>query len=131
MNGFQGFYNKEVYYIDKRGIMIGIREPSLSPNLDISNEDMCSGPTGCKFCPPDCPFLKAYEDAINKIDFDWLVSELSRVAEDVRKVTHFEGEPEVVLLVYEVDGNPCSERYSIQRMFKKHNINLKNYEKEQ
>lgn len=87
-----------------------------------------------KDCPfkkdlPYCPFLKSYRDYLDTIDINYLLSEFSRIAEDVRKINHFEGEPEIVLLVYETPDNPCSERAALIDYFKKHNVVVEEYKK--
>lgn len=68
---------------------------------------------------------------MQKIDFDgYLIPELNRIAEEVRKVTHFVGEPKIVLLVYEKPDNPCSERAGLIRLFKEHGIELREWSEE-
>lgn len=56
--------------------------------------------------------------------------EFNRVAEDVRKITHFKGEPKIILLVHEKPDNLCSERAGLVRLFKKYGIILKEWTKE-
>jgi hypothetical protein len=57
------------------------------------------------------------------------MAEFKRIAEDVRKINHFEEEPEIILLVYETPDNPCSERIALIDYFKKHGIELEEYKK--
>ena len=96
-------------------------------------EEMCSG----KPCPyidkhPHCQFLDAYWKHLQKIDFDgYLIPELSRIAEEVRKITHYIGEPKIVLLVHEKPDNPCSERLGLIKLFENHGIILKEWTKEE
>ena len=54
--------------------------------------------------------VKKLGDYCEILDFDKLLSEFERVAEDVRKITHYKGEPKIVLLVHEKPDNLCSER---------------------
>jgi hypothetical protein len=60
-----------------------------------------------------------------------LIPELNRIAEEVRKITHYKGEPKIVLLVYEKPDNHCSERGPLIRLFKEHGIDLKEWTKDQ
>lgn len=96
-------------------------------------EEMCAG----RPCPyedkwPHCQFLDAYWKHLQKIDFDgYLIPELNRIAEDVRKITHYKGEPKIVLMVHEKPDNHCSERLGLVRLFKEHGIELKEWSKEQ
>ena len=91
--------------------------------------EMCSG----KPCPyiekhPKCQFLEAYRQHLDKIDFEnYLIPEFKRIAEDVRKITHYQGEPKIVLLVHEKPENLCSERGPLIELFKKHGIILQEW----
>ena len=119
-------------YINDNNQIIGIKEESFLMSEDEIPEEMCSG----KPCPyiekhPHCQFLDAYWKHLQKIDFDsYLIPELNRVAEDVRKITHYKGEPKIVLLVHEKPDNLCSERAGIIRLFENHGIKIKEWSKE-
>ena len=70
------------------------------------------------------------EGYLNTIDFNnYLLPEFERIAEDVRKINNFEGESEIILLVYETPDNPCSERGSLMEYFKAHGIIIEEYKK--
>jgi hypothetical protein len=113
--------------------MIGIKEPAFLMTEDEIPEEMCAG----RPCPyedkwPRCQFLEAYWKHLQKIDFDgYLIPELNRIAEDVRKITHYKGEPKIILMVHEKPDNHCSERFGLVRLFKEHGIELKEWSKEQ
>lgn len=113
--------------LDSNEVMLGISEKELSPyKVDMSD--------GCqKDCPnrervPNCPFLTKYRAYLDTIDFDYLVSEFNRVAEDVRKITHYEGTATIVLLVYESINTKCSERWPLIDWFNANGITLLNFE---
>ncbi len=120
-------------FIDSNGLLNGISEESFLLAEDEIPEEMCSG----KPCPyinkwPHCQFLDAYWKHLQKIDFDgYLIPELNRVAEEVRKITHYKGEPHICLLVHEKPDNQCSERLALVRLFKEHGIELKEWSKEE
>ena len=67
---------------------------------------------------------------MDTVDFDgYLLPEFKRIAEEVKMINNYEGEPEIILLVYETQDNPCSERVALIDYFKKHGIELKEYKK--
>ena len=124
--------NGRKQYVNENGVVIGIKEESFLMTEDEIPEEMCSG----KPCPyidkwPHCQFLDAYWKHLQKIDFEgYLLPELNRIAEDVRKITHYEGEPKIVLMVHEKPENLCSERAGIIRLFKEHGLEIKEWTKE-
>jgi len=124
--------NGKRQYVNDNGVLIGIKEESFLMTEAEIPEEMCSG----KPCPyidkwPHCQFLDAYWKHLQTIDFDgYLLPELNRIAEDVRKITHYEGEPKIVLMVHEKPENQCSERAGLIRLFKEHGIELKEWTRE-
>ena len=121
--------DKSICFLSKNNILYGIREPLISP-IYLKEEDcVCQKECQFKNINPNCPFLKAYSNYLDTIDFNSLLLEFERTAEEVRKVTHFKGETIIVLLVYEAENNPCSERVPLQNLFKKHGIELINLNK--
>lgn len=120
------YYMTEGYYLNDNNVLLGIREPFLSPsrlNPDVICEKHCQ----YKERVPDCPFLANYKEYLNKLDFQYLLTEFERVSEEVRKANNFKGEASIVLLVYESENNQCSERKPLIDLFKQHNIELKNW----
>ena len=120
-----GTSDQTVCFIDKNGVMNGIKEDLLSP---LTIEEHWCGPN-CKYKGelPNCCFLQAYRNYLKTVDFQYIFGEFNRVAEDVYKVTNYAGEPEIILLVHEKEDNPCSERIPLQEYFKEHGIILKNW----
>lgn len=121
--------DKNVCFLDRHNIMLGIREELLSPKFLKEEDHVCGQDCAFKGMG-NCPFLTAYTNYLNTIDFDSLLTEFERTAEEVRRVTNFSGEAIIVLLVYEAESNPCSERVPLQNLFKRHNIDLKNLNRE-
>lgn len=112
------WYNENTHnlnhcFIDKRGVFNGITEDSLVFNFKAFDnlDEQCS-----KACPyinkaPSCKFMNLYREQLSKIDFNgYLIPELTRIAEEVKKITHYEGEPTIVLMVHEKPEISCSER---------------------
>ena len=114
------------YGLNRNSSVTGISEKVLSPTLV---EQYC-----CKECTykkdlPNCPFLTAYRNYLDTVDFNYLMTEFKRIAEDVKKINNYVGEPEIILLVYETPDNPCSERAALVGYFKKHDIVVEEYKK--
>ena len=115
------------YGQNKYGSVTGIEEKSLSPSYI---DQFCSHDCRYKELLPVCPFIKAYTDYLKTVDFNnYLLPEFERIAEDVRKINNFEGEPEIILLVYETPDNPCSERGPLMEYFKAHGVIVEEYQK--
>lgn len=124
--------NGKRQYINANNILIGIKEESFLMSEEELPEEMCSG----KPCPyidkyPNCQFLKAYWKHLQKIDFHgYLIPELNRIAEEVKKITNYKGEPKIILLVHEKPDNLCSERLGLVKLFAQNGIKLIEYNKE-
>ena len=59
--------------------------------------------------------MDKYYEYLKQQDFNSLLKELERIAEDVHKINQFEGEPVIVLIVYESSKCTCAERPCIIR----------------
>ena len=101
------------YYIDKRGIICGLRYEPLIVQLN-----------GTHFCPcedrskaPACPTMLEYEQLLNSlVDKDRTLKAFNYCANKFKRPFD-EEEPIIVLMVYETPKNPCSERYALQKFF--------------
>lgn len=100
------------YYIDKRGIICGLRyEPlivqkMISPCLGASS--IC---TAQKIEGYECPFLSEYEQALFS-----LVDKEKTLKAFEHCLNKFNADT-IVLIVYEAPNNPCSERFALQKFF--------------
>jgi len=124
--------NGKRQYINENNLLIGIKEESFLLSEEETPEEMCSG-RPCEYQNkwPACAFLSAYRRHLDKIDFNgYLIPEFERIAEDVRKITHYKGEPKIVLLVHEKPDNPCSERGPLIELFRKNGIILQEWTRE-
>lgn len=119
---FHDFKGPDHVFKDKRGIYNGLRYLSLSPG--ITCEGLCRGPEDCGNTPDSCPFLTAYKKQLDNLNFDTMVDELTSMALLIENHEQFEGEPIIVLLVYEKPDNPCSERSALRAWFKEHGYEL-------
>lgn len=119
---FHNFTGDEDYiFKDKRGIYNGIRASIFLMSPDYQCD---CGPKCLNHDPQSCNFLKDYKAHLDTLDFNYVISELERIANKVQKMEGFTEEPIIVLIVYEVPNNPCSERKPLQDWFKENNYIL-------
>lgn len=98
---------RQEYYIDKRGIVCGLRYEPLIVQLQGSHICPCEDRKAAPSCPTMLEYkqllytlvnkektLKAFEYCLNKFNADT-----------------------IVLIVYETPKNLCSERYALQEFF--------------
>lgn len=101
------------YYIDKRGIICGLRyEPLI---VQRKAEHCC--PCENRSLAPRCPTLLEYRELLETIDFDKMIKSFEFCLNKFNKDT-------IALMVYEAPNNPCSERFSLIDYFAAHDINL-------
>ena len=103
------------YYIDKRGIICGLRyEP-----LIIQRYGTCNCPCENKnIFKGSCLAMQEYRQLLETIDFDKMMKAFEYCLNKFNKDT-------IVLIVYEAPNNPCSERKCLQEYFYSHGINCK------
>ena len=106
-------------YPKSNNVMIGIKEEKLAfpSELFDSLTEQCQKECPYKNKAPNCQFMSAYYDYLKTLNFTSLVADFERVANDVKKINKFEGEPIIVLMVYEAATNPCGERPCLQKWF--------------
>ena len=54
---------------------------------------------------------------------------LQKVADFIQQTEGFQEEPEIILMVYEVPDNPCSERVELLRYFRENGIDIEEWKK--
>ena len=100
------------YYIDKRGIICGLRyEP-----LIVQSQ-------GTHYCPCEnkkalngkCPTMQEYRQLLETVDFNRMIKAFNFCLNKFNKDT-------IVLIVYEAPNNFCSERESLQNYFISHGL---------
>ena len=116
------------YYLDKNNIMIGISEESFSCKDDFERmTEQCQKNCPYKSKVPNCEFMIKYYEHLKRLDFNNIIKGFEKAAEDVRKINNFEGEPIIVLLVYEAATCDCAERPCLQHWFKDNGYELKEW----
>lgn len=107
------------YYIDKRGIVCGLRyEPLIVQRLGTCS---CPSPPCCEYAEKKifpCPTMVEYRQLLNTIDYDRTIKAFEFCSNKFKKELGFNEEPIIVLMVHEALSNPCSERYALQEYFK-------------
>lgn len=110
------------YYIDKRGIICGLRYEYLI----VQHQ----GTIGCmgehQLCPMwatgteyQCACMAEYRNLLEQLDFNRVIKAFSFCANKFRRPFDDE-EPIIVLMVHEAYNNPCSERTALQNYFTTH-----------
>ena len=115
--------NKE-YYIDKRGIVCGLRyEPLIVQGL---GEHIC--PCENSSNAPLCPTMIEYRQLLEtKVDFNRTIKAFEYCANKFRPYPFDDGinDPIIVLIVYEPPKKLCSERWALQDYFTSHGYECK------
>lgn len=113
---YQGVQGKP--YIDKRGIVNGLRAEPFAPSADLDCD--CSD---CAHDHPDtCKFLRQYYLQLQRLDFEDILKRIQRITEWHLEHYPASGIPTAVLIFHEAPDNPCSERWMVQKWFAAHNL---------
>lgn len=109
--------NKE-YYIDKRGIVCGLRYEPLIVQLQGTHCCPCEDKSQALACPT----MQEYRQLLETVDFDRMIKGFQYCANKFRPLPFDDGinDPIIVLMVHETPDNPCSERYALQDYFTSH-----------
>lgn len=96
-------------FIDKRGVLNGVRCKELAPGESCSG--LCGGKDNCSEQPKYCAFLNKYYEQLQRIDkecFKIYCNKVATVASDYLSIPV--DDIMLVFVVYEKYDNPCSER---------------------
>ena len=124
---FHDFQPQNHTFIDKHGVLNGLRVPPLAPKCD-----------SCIYCGQTsnelelaknwkCEFLSAYEKQLDSLDIDKILKRLNEIALAAKEQLGFIEEPQIILLVHEAPTNPCSERWVIQNWLGQNGIESKEF----
>jgi len=121
---------KDTYFLDNNNVMIGIKEELFHPDTLDSKfealEEKCGESKPCPYLDkvPHCQFMDMYYNYLKEQDFNYLLNEFERVAKEVKLINNYEGEPIIVLIVYESNKCKCAERPCIIKWFKDNGYDL-------
>ena len=115
--------NGEEYYIDKRGIVNGLRyEP-----LIVQRHGTLGCPDDFSICSMAeeklnknyiCPTMQEYEHLLQTlVDKERTLKAFNFCANKFKEELKLKEEPVIVLMVYETPKNKWSERYALQKFF--------------
>lgn len=121
---YHDFKGEGNVYVDKRGIVNGLRLSQLTPGKECEN--LCKGSESCSNSPNSCRFLEVYREQVNKLDMEQFLSLLTDLTELHRDLTHL-NETNIVLLFHEVPTNPCSERVVVTDWLTSNGIQVKEF----
>lgn len=111
--------SNDAIYIDKRGVINGVRCKGLSPyKVHASCGEGCD-----KSHYETCDFLKEYKQYLDSLDFDKVIEIIKTSTSKLRK------DCDICLIVHEAVGNPCSERGPLIQWFKEHGVELEEWKK--
>lgn len=104
--------------LDKRGVVLGLSIPDLSPAKLESQECI-----GCdKSFQGDCSFTRNYRKYLDTLDINKIMSTFDYILSIVDKNTGIKHD--ICLIVYETPWNKCSERKSLVEWFNSHGYEL-------
>lgn len=110
--------NPEHKFIDKRGVLNGLRAEPFAPRLDLPSQSNCRGPEECAHLQSDvpwyCDFLLAYKEMLLKLDVQDIEQRFRKVGQEWLDYNNKEMDLTYILLVHEAPKNPCSERVMLQ-----------------
>lgn len=123
---FHDFKGPSHIFIDKRGVVNGLRVPPLSPKCDA-----------CLHCDKmplikgeskngTCPFLSAYSEQLAALPNEKIINRFITISNEIKEELKFVEEPQIILLVHEAPTNPCSERVALQKWLQ--GLGIESYE---
>ena len=123
---------KESIFFNENNVLLGMKDQIFADSHKIIEDltEMC----GEKPCPylakvPHCQFMDKYYNYLCMQDFKALMSRILQTADYIREITKYEGEPNIVLLVYESEKCVCAERPCIKQWFADNGYELAEWNK--
>lgn len=117
-------YDKTFTFLDKRGIVNGLRCEEL--HGDKNCDGLCLGKNNCKTKNPnECLFLKTYKQQLEKMNINNFIKRAEDSLQKIKQQVGFKEEPLLVLIVHEAPSNECSERKVLLEYFNSKGIECK------
>ena len=117
-------YDKTFTFLDKRGIVNGLRCEEL--HGDKNCDGLCLGKNNCKTKNPnECLFLKTYKQQLEKMNINNFIRRAENSLQKIKQQVGFKEEPLLVLMVHEAPSNECSERKILLEYFNSKGIECK------
>lgn len=117
--------NKKGVYLDKRGVINGLRVDPFSPKYTG-----CTGSRDCLWEPEKCDFIDRYKRQLAALDPNDILERFRSLEARLKEKYpgYFDDEITFVLMVYEKPDNECSERWSIIEWFHENGIKIEEWE---
>lgn len=109
---------------DKNGVWV-LDCPPLKPGKEC--EGLCNGKCEPKL-PNHCVFLEIYYLQLNKINFTDFMNSITNLHDKICNGEHMD-DIDFAFIVFETPNNKCSERGPLQRWFKDHGLDIKEWDK--
>ena len=122
---FHDFKGKHHKFIDKRGVINGLRAESFHPGETCNN--LCHGKENCIDTPDKCRFLVEYRKQIFSLDREKVIKRLEALEDKIQKKFSIQHEIEFIFIVHESPQNICSERNVIKEFFRCEEYNKHDY----
>lgn len=120
---YHDFKGKDYTFLDKRGIINGLRCEELHP--DDRCQGLCSGNPNCIFKEEKCDFLKQYRQQLEELDFNSFINRCKNSIKKIKNQLKIKQDLILVFIVYEAPNNPCSERQVLIDYFNSKGIDCK------
>lgn len=132
---FHNFKGNQYIYLDKNGIINGLRFIYLVPNP--KNDGECAGPDMCikKFGyadPEHCKFLSDYMKKLEEMNPHMILQKANKAIQDAALKLGVKTDHSLVpvFIFYETPNNPCSEREKVLEWFHKNGINISEWKRD-
>lgn len=123
---YHDFKHPHYYFVDKRGIVNGLRAEPFMPGVECSG--LCHGPNDCSGKAKTCAFLQTYYKQLCKLDINDIMFRFQDLGKRLVAAGVLNELPNFALIVHEAPTNPCSERGPIQQYFKNNGIIVQEFE---
>lgn len=115
---YHNFKDQSIAFVDKNGVLNGMRIPVLVPDAERVWHGTCYGRDKCSIGDPTiCEFLRGYRRQLDEVNFDAFMQALESTVKNTAKLVNITEEPLVVFMFAEKPDNPCSERVEVHQWF--------------
>ena len=115
--------NQNHTFVDKRGVLNGVRINPLVPNETCNN--LCRGIEACQTKDPNtCAFLSKYYEQLQEIDFRDFMNKLESHLMPLANKLDLPRDPMAIFIVHEVPSKICSERQMLIKWFESNGVPL-------
>ena len=124
---YHDFKGNNYLYLDKRGVLNGVRIHPLMPGPSCDN--LCHGTEGCESKPDSCAFLQKYYEQLCALSFEEFNQKLQYNCDKLARHYGLGTTAIPVIIVHETPDKLCSERQPIHRWYKENGVDIKEWNK--